>query len=890
MPRLQETQLHCLADRRYYEAPARLRDEATRYPLDRAEPPDGWVRAGAGLWTSLIPAGVVPPEQGWKIHVSTVPAGAGRTLEITARLCREHRVPFKFLRSEQALRLMSDKHMKRSGSGKFLTLYPPDEPSFLRLAEALAVALKGRPGPYILSDLRIGSAPVFVRYGAFRALWCRDEHGATVPALRHPDGRLVPDTRDVVFRLPAWVKVPAELRPHLAARAAARDDGFPYTVERALQFSNAGGIYLARHRETGRRVVLREARPHSGLDRAGDDAVTRLHREHRALTRLAGLDCVPAVHGVRRVWEHHFLVEEYIEGTTLLEELVTRYAMVHGDRSPAELAAYGAWVAGVTERLRRALDAIHARGLRFGDLHPSNVMVRPDGSLVLVDFEYATDLDDPATPLAGAPGMQAPAGTPGAAADRYALRALWLHLLIPLTEMAHHDRDKARTLERWARARFGLGPDAGPPRPALPGPGSTDEGGTGEATVARLFGGPVPDWAGLRRGLLAGIRAGATPERTDRLFPGDPAGFGSGGVCAAHGAAGVLHALRRTGAEVAPEWVEWLSGAALRRDPARPGGLYDGLPGAALVLDALGRRATARELLDRALAAPPAPSADLLTGRAGTALAALRLATSASSASTTSPSVSATAAAGGAAARPGATRPDPALLEYALRTARELDALVRGDRPAGLTAPASAGLLRGLSGVALLHLELLAHTGESWLLDAAGAALRRDAAHCAPGPGGTVQVRDGRRHLLYLDQGSGGFALVAREYLAHRPDAELAGLLPGVRRGCGLEFVREPGLVTGRAGLLAAAHALDAPDAGAPQAGAPRPDVLASARNLAWHLVADGDRLLVPGAGLLRFSADLATGAAGVLLSLHTLAAAPGAYGPGELLRLLTLG
>ncbi len=105
-----------------------------------------------------------------------------------------------------------------------------------------------------------------------------------------------------------------------------------------------------------------------------------------------------------------------------------------------------------------------------------------------------------------------------------------------------------------------------------------------------------------------------------------------------------------------------------------------------------------------------------------------------------------------------------------------------------------------------------------------------------------------------------------------------------------MEFVREPGLFTGRAGLAAAAGQLDP----GTRTG---PAVLASVRNLTWHLVADEDRLLVPGATLRRFSADLGTGAAGLLLALHFLSGgrdtgdgeAAGETLPG-LLDLLTLG
>ncbi|WP_411079161.1 class III lanthionine synthetase LanKC [Streptomyces sp. cmx-18-6] len=840
MPGVQETQLYCLADRTYYDTPDRLPDADSRYRLDAEPPPPGWRRESVGLWTSLVPEDARLAEQGWKIHVSTVPDEAEATLRDTARICLSHGVPFKFLRSERALALMADKHMNRGGAGKFIAAYPPDDTAFLALIDELPRALAGRSGPYVLSDLRIGDAPVYTRYGAYVPRWCGDGEGRRVLALRDPSGKLVPDERGVVFRTPAWVEAPAVLRPHLAARAAARDDDFPYTVTQALQFSNAGGIYLATEQGTGRRVVLREARPHCGLDGAGDDAVARLHREHRALTALAGLDCVPEVYGVRTVWEHHFLIEEHIEGTTLLDEIVARFALARGAATADELAPYLAWTEAMTGELSRALDAVHARGLRFGDLHPSNVIVRPDGRIVLVDFEYATGLDDPHTPLAGAQGLQAPPGTPGAEADAYALWATWLTMLMPVMEMAGLERAKALTLERWARRKYGLAADAGPPRPALL--DGLDGSRRREAEVAALFEGPEVDWAGLRTRLLAGVRAGATPEREDRLFPGGPGLFATGGSDLANGAAGVLYALHRTGAPVPEEWTDWLASAAYRRDHREPGGLFDGLPGTALVLALLGRAEQGRELWDRAAsAAPPVASADLLTGRAGLALAALRMAR----------------ACGGA-------DPDARLIDSALGTARDLDRLVRGEPVDGVRLPESAGLLRGLSGAALLHLELHALTGEAWLVPAARAALEREAGHLVTMDDGTVQVKDGRRHLLYLNQGSAGVALVAQAYTDRHPDPAPSALVPGVRRGCVLEFVREPGLFTGRAGLLATAGQLSPGD----RTG---PEVLASVRNLSWHLIAEEDGLLVPGAGLRRCSADLATGSAGLLLALHFL-------------------
>ncbi|NEE16212.1 hypothetical protein G3M58_58295, partial [Streptomyces sp. SID7499] len=72
-----------------------------------------------------------------------------------------------------------------------------------------------------------------------------------------------------------------------------------------------------RDTRTGEQVVLKEARPYAGLAADGADAVARLERERTALEQLAGLDCVPAVRDVFEVGDHHFLVLQYIPGTTL---------------------------------------------------------------------------------------------------------------------------------------------------------------------------------------------------------------------------------------------------------------------------------------------------------------------------------------------------------------------------------------------------------------------------------------------------------------------------------------------------------------------------------------------------------------------------------------------
>jgi hypothetical protein len=835
MSDVQTMQLFCVSDPLYYETPDRLADSTSRFAPNAGPIPAGWRRSDQGLWTKLNPDPTALPEQGWKIHLSTIPERAKATLDAATEICVPRSVPFKFLRSADALRFANGKHMSRASSGKFITIYPADENQLGDLLRVLLEALDGEPGPYILSDLRIGRGPVHVRYGAFVERWCVGPSGALVPALRDPSGVLVPDVRRPVFRVPPWVRVPDVLRPHVAARAAAADPTFPYRVLRALHFTNSGGTYLAEHRSTGERVVLREARPHSGVDRDGADASARLRREHDTLVALRGLDCVPRVYGIRTVWEHQFLIEEYIEGDVLMNAVIYRHPLRFVAPSADSVGTYLRWVEKITNGLSRALDELHARGISFGDLHPGNVIVRPDDSVVLVDFEYASDASRNRWPRVGAAGLTAPHGATGVEADRYALRSTWLMMLTPMVEVTEFDPGKAATLEEFARRRFGLGPEAGPPRPEIRVAEPVREQ-SGEDVVVRLFADPATHWPAIRRQLVAGIMNAATPERTDRLFPADPAVFHGQCAALAHGAAGVLLALHRAGADVPEEHVDWLVAAARRTEPRPDHGLYNGLYGTAVVLDYLERPDDALETLARCRDVPGAPATGLYSGSSGVALALCHFAR---------------------------VTGDDSLIDEAVRTAERLDTLVRTGRDETMTPLSTVGLLHGMSGAALLNVHLYRMTGEEHHLHACRRALHHELSQCVPMEDGTMQVRDGHRHLLYLDRGSGGIALVAREYLAHRDDPMLANFVRAVRRGCCHELVREPGLFHGRAGFLAVLGALSGP--------AERDEVLAQVGRLALHAVHREGALMIPGAWLRRFSADLATGSAGVLLALHSV-------------------
>ncbi|MCX4521036.1 class III lanthionine synthetase LanKC [Streptomyces anulatus] len=836
---------YCQADRRFYDAPHRspgpggaADEERSFYAPLRGAVPDGWTRSRRGDWLAYSPDGLRLPPQGWKIHVSAALDNAASVLERVVAHCLEHRLAFKCVPNAGLLALRNAKYADRAGSGKFITVYPPSDEAFPEVCTALTHLLEGEHGPYILSDLRCGNGPVHTRYGAFAARFCSGPDGRPVPAVADPQGRLVPDDRGPSFRVPSWVTPPGFLAPHLEARAAVGLADLPYTVEKALHFSNGGGVYLGRDTRTGEQVVLKEARPYAGLAADGADAVARLERERAALEQLAGLDCVPAVRDVFEVGDHHFLVLQYIPGTTLNTVFARRFPLARQHPSPELLAEHASWAAELYGQVERAVEAVHGRGIVISDLHMSNVMVDEENArIVLLDFEAASPAAERRRQIVANPAFVAPPDRRGADIDRYALACLRLALYLPLTTLFGIDRSKAAGLARDIARVFPVTEET--LRPAVA-EILRDTGRPGAGVTAAPAFLPDPgDWPRSRDAMVRAVTASCTPEREDRCFPGDIAQFATatGGQSFAYGAAGVLYALHETGAPPCGPAEDWLLRHA--KDPASgsPLGFYDGLTGIAWTLHRIGRTAEAADLLRIILDQPLQGLAPgLHNGYAGIGLALDDLARTASA--TDAPALSA------AAAR---------------CTALAVRALVDGP-PSPRT-----GLLHGASGIALLLVRRYATTGDAALLDLAATALHRDLERCRAGDDGELLVVEGKRLMPYLGSGSAGIAAVIDAYLAHRPDPalEAAGraLLPAALSA----FYVQPGLLRGSAGLLlhlAATPLCD--EADRQRAIARHTDLLGS------HALAYGDGLAFPGEQLMRLSMDLATGTAGALLALGT--------------------
>jgi len=484
---------------------------------------------------------------------------------------------------------------------------------------------------------------------------------------------------------------------------------------------------------------------------------------------------------------------------------------------------------------------VHGRGVVLGDLHPSNALLEDDGRIVLIDLEIASDVSENLPQALADPAFGAPAGMSGFAIDDYALACLRLFVFLPLTHLIAREPAKARQLADEIPKLF----------PAVPA-AFLDEA---VRVIERAHGrrpapvrtSPVlePDadgWETARASMARAILASASPDRRDRLFPGDPKGLDTPGLNLAHGAAGVLYALDAVGAGRHRAHEDWLVERALDPQPNARLGFYDGLHGVAYALDGLGRRDEARGLLDLCATGLAGKldrvGLDLSSGLAGIGLNLAHFATKTG---------------------------DPDLWRQAADVAQVLaDRLGDEDSVAEVSGPEQgyAGLLRGSSGPALLFLRLHERFRDPALLDLAAIALRQDLRRCVLREDGAMDVDEGWRTMPYLADGSIGIGLVLDEYLAVRDDERFATAAAAIRRTAQCAFYIEPGLFWGRAGMILYLSRDRPPGA------APDPVVASHIRRLAWHAMSFQGELAFPGEELLRLSMDLATGTAGVLLAL----------------------
>ncbi len=187
-----------------------------------------------------------------------------------------------------------------------------------------------------------------------------------------------------------------------------------YRLVTLLGQGRTGRVWRGHDALLNRDVAVKEIVPSPAPDPTEVEHRRRIAQQVRAVARLIHPSVI-TVYDVIEEDERPWIVMELLEGRSLRDVLVS-----DGPRSPRQAAEIGLAVLA-------ALRTAHRDGLIHGDVKPSNIMLEPDGRVVLTDFGTApvdptlnTTGAEPSGPLVVSP-EQARGQDPGLAADLWAL-------------------------------------------------------------------------------------------------------------------------------------------------------------------------------------------------------------------------------------------------------------------------------------------------------------------------------------------------------------------------------------------------------------------------------------------------------------------------------------
>ena len=199
-----------------------------------------------------------------------------------------------------------------------------------------------------------------------------------------------------------------------------------YEVIKPIGRGGFSYVYLCQHRRNGRLNAVKEAYA-PGCGRAGTEVIANdgalLRQATDALLReVSGMSRInhPGVVRFEDVFEANgtlCFAMDFVEGEPLADLLARRHA-VSSDT-----------FASLASSLLDAVEALHTNDVLHGDIKPGNIIIRPDKSVVLIDFGTAVRLTDVTyaepilTPGYSAPERYVPDGDVGAWSDVYSCAA-----------------------------------------------------------------------------------------------------------------------------------------------------------------------------------------------------------------------------------------------------------------------------------------------------------------------------------------------------------------------------------------------------------------------------------------------------------------------------------
>jgi eukaryotic-like serine/threonine-protein kinase len=160
-----------------------------------------------------------------------------------------------------------------------------------------------------------------------------------------------------------------------------------YDIDSLLGAGGMGEVYRARDTRLQRSVAIKILPATFAADQ---ERLARFEREAQVLASLNHPN-IAQIYGVEETGGGLALVMELVDGPTLSEVIAQR-----GPQRKAASSATGAWDVdplAIARQLADALEAAHDQNIIHRDLKPQNIILRPDGTVKVLDFGLAKALD-----------------------------------------------------------------------------------------------------------------------------------------------------------------------------------------------------------------------------------------------------------------------------------------------------------------------------------------------------------------------------------------------------------------------------------------------------------------------------------------------------------------
>lgn len=833
--------------------------------LVRSLLPEEWQIIRNGVWFQCYPDKEVKlPKQGWKIHISGTIKNAKEILKVVVPILAQNSTSFKFAVDMWMLALINSKNWYRGSSGKFITVYPIDEDNFKFLIEELYQKTKDFEGPYILSDRRYkDSKVIYYRYGGILPYSELSVDGSIVSYLASPDGETIQDIRYPYFNPPGWVNDPFRTDENTFVNEPTLKDG-KYTILSALNFSNSGGVYLARDNATGETVVVKEARPFVGLRETGEDAIALLSKEYRLLKKIEHYGIAPKAVDFFKDWEHCFLVEEYIEGTSIRGFSARNNPILLHKPDKNSVEEFLNSFKKIFTNLIKAVRILHENNIVFGDLSPNNLILLPDLNVKIIDFEGAYEIGKDKIEILYTPGFALPEQIFNEQLnferDYYSIGAIMLFYFMPINSMLDIKPDARFDFIRSIFEDLGISEKIGnivlslmtekpEARPRLEVVEkeltSMDELVINEPDIK--IDTDVETYKEICNGIIEYIKSVASYDRADRLFPSDPQIFATNPLSLAYGASGVAYALKKISGDLPDGIIEWIISHEINAQQYPPG-LYVGLSGIAWCLLEIGFKDEATKIISLTFEHPLLYKCpDLFYGVSGWGMSCLKFWIETEDEIFLDKAIQAG--------------------EHLLKTHRESD---KGYYWDGFNGDVHYGLAHGSSGIALFLLYLYLATGKERYLESGLMALEFDinSGETTSDGGLTWHPTPNSPTLLpYWKYGSAGIGSSILRYYKLTGDHRYKELLEKIFIDVDRKYTIFPGKFLGLAGI--GDFLLDLYNC------TEEVIYLESAYKVATGLklfkIKKSSGIAYPGDNLHRISCDYGTGGAGIALFLNRL-------------------